>query len=346
MGVGQPGPLERHRPMRWSFLLALLLPLALAGLAGCGSNRDAPQATTPPGREADAVAPAMEQHTESVQARPTAPPATVTPTVTPPAPLAAVVNGQYVFLADYERRVDQYELALLDQGLDPDTQEGHAQLDQVGPDVLESMIGFVLIEQSAAALGATVSDEELEEKIEADIATGGGQAAFDEWLQATGQTREDYRAILREYMLSQGVLEAVTADVSDTAEQVRARHIVVASEGEAEEIAALLADGADFEMLAQQRSLDVATRDDGGDQGWFPRGLVATEMESAAFSLQPGELSDPFWLGEGYHILQVVEREDARALSPEMLVDLTMSVFERWLDEQRAAAVIERFVGE
>jgi parvulin-like peptidyl-prolyl isomerase len=257
-----------------------------------------------------------------------------------------VVNGQYVFLADYERRVDQYELALLDQGLDPDTQEGHAQLDQVGPDVLESMIGFVLIEQSAAALGATVSDEELEEKIEADIATGGGQAAFDEWLQATGQTREDYRAILREYMLSQGVLEAVTADVSDTAEQVRARHIVVASEGEAEEIAALLADGADFEMLAQQRSLDVATRDDGGDQGWFPRGLVATEMESAAFSLQPGELSDPFWLGEGYHILQVVEREDARALSPEMLVDLTMSVFERWLDEQRSAAVIERFVGE
>ncbi|MEJ2210247.1 MAG: peptidylprolyl isomerase [Anaerolineae bacterium] len=69
-------------------------------------------------------------------------------------------------------------------------------------------------------------------------------------------------------------------------------------------------------------------------------------MENAAFALQPGQVSDLIPLGEDYHIVQVVEREEARALSPEMQMDLQRVAFEQWLDDLRAAAQIERFVTE
>jgi foldase protein PrsA len=121
---------------------------------------------------------------------------------------------------------------------------------------------------------------------------------------------------------------------------------VVDSEEEAQEIVDMLQQGADFVSLARERSVDLATKDNGGDLGWFPRGMVAPELEAAVFGLQPGEISGVVPLGEGYHIIQVVERDPARALSPEAMVDLRFAIFDRWLAEQRAVAVIERFVGD
>jgi parvulin-like peptidyl-prolyl isomerase len=142
------------------------------------------------------------------------------------------------------------------------------------------------------------------------------------------------------------VLEAVTSQVGAEAEQVHVRHIMVDSEAAALEIQTMLQEGADFVTLARERSLDLATKDNGGDLGWFPRGLVAPELENAAFGLQPGQISAVIQLGEGYHIIQLVEREAAHPLSPEMQLDLRLAVFEEWLADKRNAATIERFVGE
>ncbi len=329
---------------RWGWCVFLLL-LSATLLVACGVDEGgAPPGTA--GEQATVIVSTVEMPSESPTTPPTEVPPTATPTATPPAPLAALVNGQYIFLADYERRVAQYEQALLEQGLDPASEEGLAHLAQVRQDVLESLIDYVLIEQAAAALGVDVSDSELEAQVEADIEAGGGQAAFEEWLQATGQTREDYKAMLRESMLSQRVLEVVTADIPDVAEQVHARHIVVDSDEVAQQILALLQEGADFVALAREFSLDVATKDNGGDLGWFPRGLIAPELENAAFALQPGQVSDAIPLGDGFHIVQVVERELEHPLSPEMQMLLEQARFSDWLQEQRASAVIERFVGE
>jgi parvulin-like peptidyl-prolyl isomerase len=257
-----------------------------------------------------------------------------------------MVNGEYVFLADYEQRVAQFEQALIEQGIDPQTADGQAELDQARQDVLQGMIDSVLIELGGRDLGITLTEEALESQVEADIAAGGGQAAFDEWLQATGQTREDYKALLREAMVSQLVMDSVTAEVGTEAEQVHARHILLDTEEAAQEVLGLLEQGADFVAVAREHSLDQATKDNGGDLGWFPRRLVPPELESAAFALQPGQVSGIVRLGDGYHILQVVEREDARPLPPEMQLDLKLAVFEAWLAERRASAEIERFVAD
>lgn len=326
---------------RWLTALTLVLILV-----ACGADEDRGEPGTAADQPTVVVVATLEPSQAASTAAPTTAVPTVTPTVTPPAPLAALVNGQYVFLAEYERRVAQYEQALLEQGLDPNSAEGQAHLAQARQDVLEGLIDGALIEQGAASLGVTLSEEELESQVEADIDVGGGQAAFDEWLQATGQTREDYKQMLRQSLLSQRVLDAVTAGVPAEAEQVHARHIVVDSEEAAQEILTLLQQGADFVALARERSVDVATKDNGGDLGWFPQGLVVPELEVAAFALQPGQVSGVVRLGEGYHIVQVVEREVARPLSPEMQMDLMLAMFDQWLAELRAEAVIERFVGE
>ena len=50
----------------------------------------------------------------------------------------------------------------------------------------------------------------------------------------------------------------------------------------------------------------------GGDLGWFGRGQMVTEFEDAAFSLEPNEISDPIKTQYGYHIIQTIERKQAR----------------------------------
>jgi foldase protein PrsA len=256
-----------------------------------------------------------------------------------------MVNGEYIFLDEYERQVAHYEAALLEQGLDADAEGGQADLARVREEILEGLIDQVLIEQGAEALGVVVTDEELEAQLEKDIAAGQGQAAFDQWLQVTGLDRDEYRRMVGEALLTQRLLERAAADLPAEMEQVHIRSIVVDSERAAQEIRDLVAEGADFGELAKERSQDLATVDPGGDMGWFPRGLLDPAMEGVAFGLAAGEL-DVLRLGAEFHIVQVLEKEAARPLSPEARIQLALAGFELWLDDVRQAAVIERFVGE
>ena len=73
-----------------------------------------------------------------------------TPTPSPtPEPQAALVNGQPILLADYERQVARYEASMTAAGQDPSTPEGKEALAQGRDWVLEMMIDQVLIEQAA-----------------------------------------------------------------------------------------------------------------------------------------------------------------------------------------------------
>jgi hypothetical protein len=285
--AGQP---DRRLWIAGGRVLAVLSLLLI--LAACGGD----QGVT-------ATGPASPQAT----ALPTNVVPTAVPSATPPpVPLAATVNGQQILLADYERRVAQYEQALLTQGSDPNTPEGQARLAEIRLEVLDNLIDSALVQQGAAGLGVSVNDADLEAQITSDIETGGGPAAFDEWLQVTGLTREDYKQMLYEALLAQRVMDAVTVTSPQAAEQVHARQIVVDSKEVADQVLVQLQVGADFAAVAREKSTDLATKDNGGDLGWFPRGLIPLELENLAFSLQPGEIGGPLQLGDGYHFVQVM----------------------------------------
>ena len=105
-------------------------------------------------------------------------------------------------------------------------------------------------------------------------------------------------------------------------EQMRAEHILlfVNATRTAEEAQSQLAEirrrveaGEDFQAIAQQVSEDEATRERGGDLGYFPRGRMTPQFEEQVFAGEPGELIGPFenQLGPrtGHHLVRVIARQ-------------------------------------
>ena len=67
--------------------------------------------------------------------------------------------------------------------------------------------------------------------------------------------------------------------------------------------------GADFSTLARKISEDQRTASQGGDMGWMLPQQSFVEFEQAAYALQPGELSHPILLPDGYHVILMKERK-------------------------------------
>ena len=80
---------------------------------------------------------------------------------------------------------------------------------------------------------------------------------------------------------------------------------------QAEAILKRLRKGEDFAKLARQYSTD-ASRDRGGDLGWFGRGQMVPEFENATYSLRPGQISEVVMTAFGYHIIKLDARRKVK----------------------------------
>jgi parvulin-like peptidyl-prolyl isomerase len=177
------------------------------------------------------------------------------------------------------------------------------------------------------------------------IDENGGEEAFRAKLAEWGETYEDAWREVRAQLIGMAMTQRVIEGVPTTAEHIHARHILVDTSSEAEHILAQLLAGADFAALAKTYSLDTSTRETGGDLGFFPRGiLVASEVEDAAFALQPGQFSGVVSSALGYHLVQVIERDPARAVSPENLRLLQDRAVQEWIEDLWAQAAVQRFI--
>ncbi len=211
--------------------------------------------------------------------------------------------------------------------------------------ILDWMIEQVLLEQAAAGMGITVTEEEVDAEIARIVADAGNQEEFARRLERSGMTVQDLRAQLRADLIRNRVLERVRTTIPTQAEQVHARHILVDTPELAQHLLAQLQSGADFAQLARLYSQDESTRDVGGDLGWFPRGvLLAPEVEEAAFALQAGQVSPVIRSAFGYHIVQTLERAENRPISPENLQLLQEQAVQRWIEQLWNQAAIERYV--
>lgn len=95
-------------------------------------------------------------------------------------------------------------------------------------------------------------------------------------------------------------------------EEIQARHILVASEEKAKELADNLSKGGDFAQLAKENSTDPGSKDNGGLLGYFDKGQMVPEFEKAAFELKAGELSKPVKSQFGWHIIKVDDRRQKK----------------------------------
>ncbi len=109
-------------------------------------------------------------------------------------------------------------------------------------------------------------------------------------------------------------------------EQRRARHILIplakgagaAAEAEAQkkaaEVMARLKAGESFESLAKALSGDPGSAAQGGDLGWFERGVMDPAFEKAVFSMKPGEVKGPVRSAFGLHIIELVDERAGGAV--------------------------------
>lgn len=210
--------------------------------------------------------------------------------------------------------------------------------------VLESLIEQTLIEQAAPGLNVAVTEEQVDAELLANKQLVSDTAAWERWLTDNLYTEAEFRDSLRASMIANAVLAQVSEDLPAAVMQVHARHILVATEAEANDMLARLQNGEDFATLAASYSRDVTTRERGGDLGWFMDGeLLEQSLSQVAFALDPGQMAGPVATRLGYHVLEVIERGE-RPLPEEKRPLLVQLTFEKWLQGLTYNAVIERYL--
>jgi peptidyl-prolyl cis-trans isomerase D len=155
-------------------------------------------------------------------------------------------------------------------------------------------------------------------------------------------TENDILKLMHNQLISEKVKAAVVTDVPSSEEQVWARHILVATLEEALAVKQRLNNGEDFAALAAELSTDTATKDKGGDLGWFGKGVMDPAFEEAAYGLQVGEISNPVQSQFGYHIIQLLGKE-IRPQSTSRIQQLEQTAFSDWLTAQKAEITIEKY---
>jgi peptidyl-prolyl cis-trans isomerase C len=89
--------------------------------------------------------------------------------------------------------------------------------------------------------------------------------------------------------------------------QAQARHILVPTEEQANDLKQQIADGADFAELATQHSQCPSGRN-GGDLGTFFPGQMVKEFNDVCFNDEVGVVHGPVKTQFGYHLIEVTKR--------------------------------------
>ncbi len=162
----------------------------------------------------------------------------------------------------------------------------------------------------------------VDEMINEKLVDAAAAKANVEKSQEFQQRLEQAKAQLVKTMYLEGFLKDKVTDSAIKAEynkfksdnkgkqEVHARHILVKTQEEAEQVIKDLDNGAKFEDLAKERSSDPSAKN-GGDIGYFAKGELIPEFSDAAFKLKPGTYThEPVKSQFGWHVIQVVDKRD------------------------------------
>lgn len=292
--------------------------------------------------------------------------------------IAAVVNNDIITLSEVESRVGPDFQRLR---MESDPAKRAALRDELVKRGLDLLIGEKLMEAQVKELNIEVGDSEIDMSL-ADVKKNNNMTdeQLEQALAQEGYTIASYKLFMRKHLarlklvnlkvrskvkISDEDLKAEYAKwAHDEAHEyeVHARHILVQVPGKAtaeqvdaayKKALALAAEaskpGVDFAELAKKKS-EGPSAADGGDLGFFKRGVMTAEFERAAFSLPVGGVSEPIRTKFGWHVLKV---EEKRALAAPPLDEVKDQLRERMLraqmekytdqfvQELRASAVVE-----
>jgi peptidyl-prolyl cis-trans isomerase C len=351
---------------------ALSLLTLLILVAGCRKTPATPPAT--------AAAPGTSVTASATSGAPATTGQALQPPVKPlPAHLpdvVAKVNGEPIERWELENGLKRAE-ARAGSAVPPDKR------DEVLRGVLDQLVAYHVVAQVAREQKVDVTDADVENQMKAIRQGFPTEQAFQQGIAAQALTLDELKKQTRMSLQIQKVIESEInskISVADTdvdtfykqnlerfkeGDSVHASHILIGvpqtatpaekdqAKAKAEQILKQIRAGGDFAALARTESQDPGSAQNGGDLGFFQKGLMTPAFEKVAFDLKPGAVSDVVESPFGFHIIKVHERRAARTVpfaevSPQIKDFLTQNQrqakLQQFIDEKKAKTKIEILV--
>lgn len=257
---------------------------------------------------------------------------------------AATVNGNVIRYSEYLDDLTTVRRFFAKQAeqaaADGSPFEGPSD-DELRKGVLDRLVQAEILTEEAARFNLVVDEKEVEDEY-GKIAAAEGANPEEKIQELYGWSVAQFKEkVMKPYILQTKLATAVENDESLNA-SVKTR---------AEEALGKVKGGGDFAELAKEYSGDPSTAAEGGDLGWFERGIMVKEFEDSAFALGKGDVSDLVKTRFGYHIIRCddVEKdkktgEVTRVKASHILIPGTS--VDEYLQTQTENAAIKKYVKE
>lgn len=249
---------------------------------------------------------------------------------------AASVNGHVVSYGDYMDDLQTVRHFFVKQKENGEAAESPPEA-ELRKGVLDRLIQNELLEIEAKKYNVVVTLDDT--KVEFEKLAAGKPDAASQIHDLYGWTPEEFQLnVIRPYLLEQKLGEAFSKDPANGG----------AAETEAKDVLAKARAGEDFGALAKAHSKDPGSAQNGGELGWFAKGVMVPEFEAAAFALKPGEISEPIKTQFGWHVIKVEElKKDKKGVVTEVRaahVLISVPGITDYLKELFSTAKINRYV--
>ena len=272
--------------------------------------------------------------------------------------VAAIVEGEIITIQQLRKELEPILPRLQ---VEAKNKKDFAQrVDTLTYEILQTMIDRILIVNAGKEKGILIPDsyidKEYDKALEQDF--GDNRAQFLEYLKTQGLTPREYRKIIYDRVVVNVMRQENRKSESEVSperieafyiankarfyqsEAIHLRQIILtnsagtdstALQARATEIMDKLQQGARFSDLAREYGQDAVSRK-GGDWGWIERKDIRTELSDVAFSLEPGQYSQPIEISNAVFILY------AEAVRKEMIQPIAQvrDFIERQLSDQIA----------
>lgn len=220
--------------------------------------------------------------------------------------------------------------------------------------MLDSLAREQVIKLEAPRYVGEISAEDVDQAMRYASNTT-SESEFKAWYRQTlnesGLSDSEFKDITRTSLLSALLHEYLAERVPTVAEQIHLHAIILETYEDAEKTRARWEAGEDFADLAREVSLDSSSSENGGDLGWFPRGVLDYSIEYAAFDLSTDNVSESLAYYDVsdtlsdtsstesteplyWYLLMVSEKTDARELDENSLQALKNNALDDWLSAE------------
>lgn len=239
-------------------------------------------------------------------------------------PVVATVNGSDILMSEVEKAKERLPLKFQSM-----------PMDAVFGLLVNSLVDSKLVSVEARKANLQ-KDEEVKrqmKRIEDQVLERIFMARYIEEQISDSDVRKRYDRLLSD---------------SSGAEEIRARHILLASEDDAIQVIGLLNDGGDFAELAKQRSQGPSAVA-GGDLGYFTADKMVAAFSETAFAMKKGQVTEtPVQTRFGWHVIKV---EDRRTVMPPSFKEaennirmaLSSDIANSYMKDLRGEADIKRY---